>query len=265
MAGPAVSIRDVATQAGVSVGTVSNVLNRPDIVAALTRTRVLAAINELGFVPNDAARQLRRGRGRTLGLVVLDVANPFFTDVAKGVEDGSCRPVTCRPGWPRRAYGGASRRRTARRRSCGASWTVWRSPIGPPCGRRGASPAGTWTWCTSSGAAPATSCSASSPRTRAGCRWVAGPVEATALGNVLVQARALGVLDGGLAELRARCCAVPDRPGPTGRRSAAGPTGGRRPSAPAWPTDSSRGNGSPPIRRARGIRRMGAVHHAEQH
>ncbi|MDQ7907109.1 substrate-binding domain-containing protein, partial [Phytohabitans sp. ZYX-F-186] len=82
-----VSIRDVASHAGVSVGTVSNVLNRPDIVAPTTRTRVLAAITELGFVPNDAARQLRRGKGRTLGLVVLDVANPFFTDVAKGVED----------------------------------------------------------------------------------------------------------------------------------------------------------------------------------
>ncbi|GAA4435324.1 LacI family DNA-binding transcriptional regulator [Phytohabitans houttuyneae] len=84
---PLVSIRDVANHAGVSVGTVSNVLNRPDIVANATRARVLAAIAELGFVPNDAARQLRRGRGRTLGLVVLDVANPFFTDVAKGVED----------------------------------------------------------------------------------------------------------------------------------------------------------------------------------
>ena len=89
MPGPAVSIRDVATRAGVSVGTVSNVLNRPDIVAASTRSRVLAAIDALGFVPNDAARQLRRGRGRTLGLVVLDVANPFFTDVAKGVEDAT--------------------------------------------------------------------------------------------------------------------------------------------------------------------------------
>jgi LacI family transcriptional regulator len=87
VAGPTVSIRDVASHAGVSVGTVSNVLNRPDIVAPTTRSRVLAAISALGFVPNDAARQLRRGRGRTLGLVVLDVANPFFTDVAKGVED----------------------------------------------------------------------------------------------------------------------------------------------------------------------------------
>ncbi|MDQ7908764.1 substrate-binding domain-containing protein [Phytohabitans sp. ZYX-F-186] len=76
----------MAVRAGVSVGTVSNVLNQPEVVAAATRVRVLAAISELGFVPNDAARQLRRGRSRTLGLVVLDVANPFFTDVAKGVE-----------------------------------------------------------------------------------------------------------------------------------------------------------------------------------
>ncbi|MFK3985077.1 LacI family DNA-binding transcriptional regulator [Micromonospora sp. NPDC050397] len=83
------SIRDVAHHAGVSLGTVSNVLNRPDTVARGTRSRVLAAIAELGFVPNDAARQLRRGRSRTLGLVVLDVANPFFTDVAKGVESSA--------------------------------------------------------------------------------------------------------------------------------------------------------------------------------
>ncbi|MBE1488439.1 LacI family DNA-binding transcriptional regulator [Plantactinospora soyae] len=84
---PVVSIRDVASHAGVSMGTVSNVLNQPELVASATRARVLASIDELGFVPNHAARQLRRGRSRTLGLVVLDVANPFFTDIAKGVED----------------------------------------------------------------------------------------------------------------------------------------------------------------------------------
>jgi LacI family transcriptional regulator len=82
-----VSIRDVAALAGVSVGTVSNVLNRPDIVAEPTRDRVLAAIKSLGFIRNESARQLRAGRSRTIGLVVLDVANPFFTDVARGVED----------------------------------------------------------------------------------------------------------------------------------------------------------------------------------
>jgi LacI family transcriptional regulator len=82
-----VSIRDVAARAGVSVGTVSNVLNRPEIVARTTRDRVHAAIKALGFVRNESARQLRAGRSRTIGLVVLDVANPFFTDVARGVED----------------------------------------------------------------------------------------------------------------------------------------------------------------------------------
>ncbi|HEY8472942.1 MAG TPA: substrate-binding domain-containing protein [Natronosporangium sp.] len=89
MAAPMVSIRDVASHAGVSVGTVSNVLNRPEIVAPTTRARVLRAISELGFVPNESARQLRRGRGRALGLVVLDVANPFFTDVARGVDEAT--------------------------------------------------------------------------------------------------------------------------------------------------------------------------------
>jgi LacI family transcriptional regulator len=79
----------VAAHAGVSVGTVSNVLNRPEIVAPPTRTRVLEAIATLGFVPNESARHLRRGRGRVLGLVVLDVANPFFTDVARGVDQAT--------------------------------------------------------------------------------------------------------------------------------------------------------------------------------
>ncbi|WP_309116226.1 substrate-binding domain-containing protein [Saccharothrix sp.] len=86
MASP-VSIKDVATRAKVSVGTVSNVLNRPEVVTPATRDRVLSAIRELGFVRNDAARQLRSGTPRAIGLVVLDVANPFFTDVARGVED----------------------------------------------------------------------------------------------------------------------------------------------------------------------------------
>ena len=82
-----VSVRDVAAAAGVSVGTVSNVLNRPDKVSADTVARVHAAIDVLGFVRNDAARQLRAGRSRTIGLVVLDLRNPFFTEVARGAEE----------------------------------------------------------------------------------------------------------------------------------------------------------------------------------
>jgi len=80
------SVVDVAREAGVSVGTVSNVLNRPERVSPATRERVLRAIDELGFVRNEAARQLRAGRSRTIGLIVLDIGNPFFTDLASGVE-----------------------------------------------------------------------------------------------------------------------------------------------------------------------------------
>jgi LacI family transcriptional regulator len=83
----AASIRDVAERAGVALGTVSNVLNRPERVAEATRQRVQEAIADLGFVRNDAARQLRAGKSHTLGLVVLDVRNPFFTDVARGAEE----------------------------------------------------------------------------------------------------------------------------------------------------------------------------------
>jgi LacI family transcriptional regulator len=81
-----VSVKDVAMRAGVSLGTVSNVLNRPERVGVATRERVLAAIDELGFVRNEAARQLRAGQSRTIGLLVLDIGNPFFTDIAAGVE-----------------------------------------------------------------------------------------------------------------------------------------------------------------------------------
>ena len=84
-----VSLRDVAKLANVSVGTVSNVLNRPEIVGEKTLNRVRETIQELGFVPNGFARQLRFGNSRTIGLIVPDVSNPFFTEIARGVEDGA--------------------------------------------------------------------------------------------------------------------------------------------------------------------------------
>ncbi|GAA3134602.1 LacI family DNA-binding transcriptional regulator [Planomonospora alba] len=87
MAMTTVSIREVAARAGVSPGTVSNVLNRPGKVAAATRERVEEAIRELGFVRHGSASTLRAGHSRTLGLSVIDIGNPFFTDVAAGVED----------------------------------------------------------------------------------------------------------------------------------------------------------------------------------
>lgn len=82
----AAGIRDVAAAASVSVGTVSNVLNSPHKVAPATVERVHAAIDKLGFVRNDAARQLKAQRSRCVALIVLDIGNPFFTDVARGAE-----------------------------------------------------------------------------------------------------------------------------------------------------------------------------------
>ena len=82
-----VSMKDVAALAGVSVGTVSNVLNSPGLVANATRERVEAAISKLGWVPNESARQLRAGRSRSIGMVVMDIANPFFADMVRGAED----------------------------------------------------------------------------------------------------------------------------------------------------------------------------------
>jgi LacI family transcriptional regulator len=80
------SIKEVAAHAGVSVGTVSKVLNQPESVREQTRDRVTASIRALGFVRNESARQLRAGRSRVIGLIVPDLANPFFTDLARGVE-----------------------------------------------------------------------------------------------------------------------------------------------------------------------------------
>lgn len=81
------SIADVARLAGVSVGTVSNSLNKPDSVAPATLKRVKAAISELGFVPNSSARMLRTGKQKVVGLIVTNISNPFYTEVVRGIED----------------------------------------------------------------------------------------------------------------------------------------------------------------------------------
>ena len=83
---PRVGIKDVAREAGVSLGTVSNVLNRPEIVAEGTRSRVLEVIDSLGYVRAEGARQLRGWASRVIAVMVLDMANPFFTALASGVE-----------------------------------------------------------------------------------------------------------------------------------------------------------------------------------
>ncbi|WKU47965.1 LacI family DNA-binding transcriptional regulator [Streptomyces sp. VNUA116] len=84
------NIKDVAERAGVSVATVSRVLNGRSPVAE-TRERVLAAVAELGYRPNVVARSLRTARTRTLGLVISDLRNPFFTELADAVEQEARR------------------------------------------------------------------------------------------------------------------------------------------------------------------------------
>ncbi|TDP93387.1 LacI family transcriptional regulator [Leucobacter luti] len=97
------TIRDVATLAGVSAGTVSNVLNRPSYVRAETRERVMQAIAELEFIPDQRSRQFRPGRTHTIGISVAELGNPFFVDVALGAEE-VCREndlgvVLCNSGY----------------------------------------------------------------------------------------------------------------------------------------------------------------------
>jgi LacI family transcriptional regulator len=82
-------IQDVARRAGVAIGTVSNVLNNPNLVAEQTRLKVEAAIAELGFVRNSAARALAARRTDTVGLVLIDIGNSLFVDIARGAESAA--------------------------------------------------------------------------------------------------------------------------------------------------------------------------------
>jgi LacI family repressor for deo operon, udp, cdd, tsx, nupC, and nupG len=85
------NIYDVARRAGVSPSTVSRVLGRPDMVSASTRSRVMRAVERLGFVPNSTAKNLRRARTRKLLVTVPDISNPFFSLILQGIEDAALR------------------------------------------------------------------------------------------------------------------------------------------------------------------------------
>jgi LacI family transcriptional regulator len=83
------TIHDVAKRAGVGSITVSRVINNSGYISSDTRERVQKAIVELGYVPNTLARSLRSRRTDTVALVVTDITNPFFTTLARGVEDAA--------------------------------------------------------------------------------------------------------------------------------------------------------------------------------
>ena len=81
------NLLDIAKRAGVAPITVSRVINNSGYVSQSTRERVQAAVKELGYVPNTIARGLRSKRTHTLALIVTDITNPYFTSMARGVED----------------------------------------------------------------------------------------------------------------------------------------------------------------------------------
>ncbi|WNS73634.1 LacI family DNA-binding transcriptional regulator [Bacillus sp. DTU_2020_1000418_1_SI_GHA_SEK_038] len=82
-----VSIKDVAKHAGLSVATVSRVLNNKGYVSEDSRKKIERAISELNYKPNAVARSLFKKQSKTLGLMLPDIMNPFFPELARAVED----------------------------------------------------------------------------------------------------------------------------------------------------------------------------------
>ncbi len=83
------NIREVAKRAGVSTATVSRVLSRPDVVSPDTRTRVLKAVERLGYSPNSVAKNLRTLKSCKLLVTVPDISNPFFALILQGIEEAA--------------------------------------------------------------------------------------------------------------------------------------------------------------------------------
>ncbi|HYE73050.1 MAG TPA: LacI family DNA-binding transcriptional regulator, partial [Blastocatellia bacterium] len=80
-------IKDVAKLAGVSTATVSHVVNKTRYVSDETKQKVIMAIESVGYTPNAHARNLASGRSRTLGIIVSDIANPFFPELIKSIQE----------------------------------------------------------------------------------------------------------------------------------------------------------------------------------
>lgn len=83
------TIRDVAKRANLSISTVSHVINNSRAVSDESRQKVEAAMAELGYKPNTLARNLRRQQTQSIGMLVPDSSNPFFAEIARGIEDAS--------------------------------------------------------------------------------------------------------------------------------------------------------------------------------
>ena len=81
------TIKDVAREVGVSTATVSHVINKTRFVSEELRQRVLEAIRELNYQPNAIARSLVKRKTHTIGIIITDILNPFYTAIVRGIED----------------------------------------------------------------------------------------------------------------------------------------------------------------------------------
>ncbi|MGG1691725.1 LacI family DNA-binding transcriptional regulator [Heyndrickxia ginsengihumi] len=97
------TIKDVAKEAGVSVSTVSRVINNSGYVSNKTRLNVNQAMLKLNFSPSEVARGLVNGATKTVGLLIPDVANPFYAEIARGIEDSAIQngfaTILCNYDW----------------------------------------------------------------------------------------------------------------------------------------------------------------------
>ena len=84
------TIKDIAKIAGVSIATVSKVINEKDQnISEKTRQKVLDIVEREGYVPNGIAKSLKMKKTKTIGLIMPDVTNLFFSDLARGTEDAA--------------------------------------------------------------------------------------------------------------------------------------------------------------------------------
>src|SRR5690554_6694427 len=87
----AVTIKDVAKHADVAISTASRVINGSGYVSEETRAKVEQAVQSLGYVPNSIARSLKQKQTFSIGLIVADIGNPFYAELAQAVEQEARR------------------------------------------------------------------------------------------------------------------------------------------------------------------------------
>ncbi|SES89257.1 transcriptional regulator, LacI family [Natronincola peptidivorans] len=86
-----IRLKDVAERAGVGVGTASRVLNNHPSVSQQKRRKVLKVMEEMGYRPNAIARSLKTNYTKTIGIIIMDITNPFYSNLLKGLQDFACK------------------------------------------------------------------------------------------------------------------------------------------------------------------------------